>query len=266
MTFEADVTGLEASDFILTGDDSSGTVSALTGSGSSHVVTVSDVSGTGTLELIVLYNMTVSYSQQYALRPEFYWDASGTGAGGGSGDLQRGGLARRRHERPDADARQRRRIFVFPAGTGTVTISGQWTADSLTFQGDGAVLQDTASTDSLEAAGLNVGSDATFEIEDDLTAGSLENDGAITADSDAVFGFASDGGSSGSIEVQGGGKLVMGSNYGGPVVVDDGATVAFNCSATDKHDVHAPRRGYGHIRTRWKRRYNHFTSKRPWRR
>ncbi len=231
VTFEADVTGLEASDFILTGDDSSGTVSALTGSGSSYVVTVSDVSGTGTLGLIVLYNMTVSYSQQYALSSEFYWDASGTGAGGGSGDFSAADWHVGGTSGPmltpvnGAD-------FVFPAGTGTVTISGQWTADSLTFQGDGAVLQDTASTDSLEAAGLNVGSGDTLEIDVNLTAGSLENDGSITVDSGASFGFAADAGSSGSVELQSGATLVMGANYGAAVVVDDGGTVAFNCSGT----------------------------------
>ncbi len=148
--------------------------------------------------------------------------------------------------------------FVSPqsevdVNSGAVTINSTFTQAGLSFVGGsaGASVEITSSlniialslTDiqlqlaaptatSSVLAGLNVGSDATFEIEDDLTAGSLENDGAITADSDAVFGFASDGGSSGSIEVQGGGKLVMGSNYGGPVVVDDGATVAFNCSAT----------------------------------
>ncbi len=156
------VTGLTASDFALTGANSSGTISSVTGNGSSYTVTVTGVSGSGTIGVSFVDDDSVKNTfntpaggfgtgngsftgQQYALSTQFYWQG-GSGSfnvadwhvGGSSGPM----LAWVN----GADA-------IFPAGTGTVTVAGQVTANSLTFQGDGAVLQGTTSTDTLSLTG-----------------------------------------------------------------------------------------------------------------
>ena len=181
LAFNEAVSGLTTSDFALTGGNSSGTISSVTANDSSdttYTVTVTSVSGTGTLGLELVENtaapitnscgtplggLVVSGStlaaasdsftgQQYALSSEFYWDATGTGAGGGSGSFSAADWHVGDPAGPmltpvnGAD-------FILPAGTGTVTIAGQWTANSLTFQGGGAVLQNTSSTDSLTLLG-----------------------------------------------------------------------------------------------------------------
>jgi autotransporter-associated beta strand protein len=73
---------------------------------------------------------------------------------------------------------------IFPAGTGTVTISGQLTANSLTFQGSGAVLQGATASDSLALLGcgnVTVGSGSTAAINIALVgSGGLSTQGAGT--------------------------------------------------------------------------------------
>jgi len=162
VNFSEPVTGVDTSDFALSGGNSSGTISSVTGSGSSYTVTVTGVSGNGTLGLSLVDDDSIqnAYStplggfgvgngnaagQQYALSSQFYWH-------GGSGNFSDAGWHVGSASGPllawvnGADA-------TFPAGTGTVAIAGQVTADSLTFQGDGAVLQMTATTDSLALLG-----------------------------------------------------------------------------------------------------------------
>ncbi len=51
VTFSEAVTGVDASDFALTTSGTSGTVSVVSGSGTTYGVTVSSISGTGTLRL-----------------------------------------------------------------------------------------------------------------------------------------------------------------------------------------------------------------------
>ena len=162
VNFNEPVLGVNAGDFALTGGNSSGTISSVTGSGSSYTVTVTGVSGTGTLGLSLADNDTIINAsgtplggygsgngnftgQQYALSTQFYWQGgSGNFAaadwhvGGSSGPM----LAWVN----GADA-------IFPAGTTTVTIAGQLTANSLTFQGDGAILQGASSSDTLALLG-----------------------------------------------------------------------------------------------------------------
>lgn len=260
ISFSQPVNGVNASDFALTGGNSAGTISSVTGSGSSYTVTVNGVSGSGTLGLELVNNGTIinasgvplggygadngSFTgQQYALSSEFYWDANGGGTGGGSGNFTDpnwdvGGLGGPMLTFVNgAD-------LVFPAGTGTVTISGQWTVNSLTFEGDGAVLQNTAPTDTLTVTSGNVTVNAGTADVNIVLAGSggLNKYGAGTLALGAANTFTSvvevDGGTlnlgsvatTGNFEVQSGATLVMGYGYSGTTKIDDGGTVQFDSS------------------------------------
>jgi fibronectin-binding autotransporter adhesin len=99
VNFNEAVTGVAASDFVLSGGNSTGTISSVTGSGSSYVVTVTCVSGSGLLGLNFVNNGSVTNAfgtpvgcfgagsgnfagQQYALSSQFYW-SGGSGSFGG---------------------------------------------------------------------------------------------------------------------------------------------------------------------------------------
>ncbi len=157
------VTGLTASDLALTGANSSGTVSSVTDSGSSYTVTVTGVSGSGTIGLSFVDDDTVNNTfntsiggfgagnwsfttaQQYALSTQFYWQGGSVSFNAADWHVgSSGGPVLACVNGADA---------ILTAGTTTVTISGQLTADSLTFQGDGAVLQGATSTDTLALLG-----------------------------------------------------------------------------------------------------------------
>ena len=168
VNFSTSVTGVGASDFAVAGGNSTGTISSVTGSGSSYVVTVINVSGNGVLGLNLVDDDSIvdAYGaplggcgagngnftgQAYALNTAFYWDADGVSspAAGGSGPWSGGATWRVGSPTgplcnwvAGADA-------CFPAGTGTVTIAGQIAAHSLNFEGDGAAVQSSSSSDCL---------------------------------------------------------------------------------------------------------------------
>ena len=220
VTFNEAVTGLTASDFALSGGGSSATISSLSGSGASYLVTVTGVSGGGTLGLNLADsagvvddfgtpmggfgagNQTFT-GQQYALSTDFYW-SGGSGQWGGDNwnvGSTSGPLSTWVN---DADA-------IFPPGTGTVTVAGQITANSLDFEGDGATLQGSSSGDSLSLV---------------ANSGSSLPCGISLAEGTATVNVAL--GSSAALAISGGGVLALGGadTFSGAIVVGAGSTLS----------------------------------------
>ena len=132
ITFNESVTGLDLTDISVAGQNASGTVASLTGSGASYTVTVNSLSGNGLLPIVVTPTDPITdsssntlagpvTSEAFALSSSLYLDTTATGGstwnatnanwrvGGTSGPLSTW-IA-------NADA-------VFPSGTSTVTVSG----------------------------------------------------------------------------------------------------------------------------------------------
>ena len=101
VAFSQPVTGVSPSDFTVEGDGTSGTVTSVSASAGCYIVTVSGITGSGTLGLKVVnggtildwFGMplattaTVPVDQQYTIDRQLYWDASnGNGPAGGTGN------------------------------------------------------------------------------------------------------------------------------------------------------------------------------------
>ena len=153
VTFNENVFNVGTSDFILSGSGSSGTISSVTGSGSSYAVTVTGVSGTGDLGLQLssyATGITDQYgtalagagpnftSQDYILSNTLYWDGNGLTSLGGSGrwnsyDWRVGSSTGPLHAWLDgADA-------VFSGASGTVNLTSNVTVGSITFNNNTTV-------------------------------------------------------------------------------------------------------------------------------
>ena len=101
VTFSQPVTGVLPSDFSVNGDGTRGTVTSVSSSIGCWIVTVSGITGSGTLGLNVVNGgtildwfgtplattSTIPVDQQYTIDRQLYWDASnGNGPAGGTGD------------------------------------------------------------------------------------------------------------------------------------------------------------------------------------
>ncbi len=221
LNFNENVTGLVPGDFVVAGNGATGTVTGVTGSGSSYVVTVGDVSGNGLLGLNLVDDDSIVDAfgtplggfgtgngnftgQAYALSSSLYWEPGS--AAGGSGDWAGGAYwAVGAATGPlttwinGADA-------ILPAGTGTVTIAGQLAANSLAC----ASLTIVAGTVDLDG--------------NSILAGSLSGSGTITnsnasspstltvnqATSTTYSGDLEDGAGLLGLNLSGGGSLTLG--------------------------------------------------------
>jgi autotransporter-associated beta strand protein len=150
VNFSEPVTGVGIGDFALSGGDSSGMIASVSGSGLTYTVTVTGISGSGTLGLNLVDDDSIQNAfgtplagfgagngnfsgQQYALSSVFYWQG-GSGSWNGANWHIGGATGPLFSWINGADAE-------LPEGTGTITVSTQTVANSLTFRGDGAVLQ-----------------------------------------------------------------------------------------------------------------------------
>ena len=176
VTFSEAVTGLTASDFALSGGGSSGTITSLAGSGANYVVTVSGVSGNGTLGLNLAYSTGIKDTfgtpmggfdagnqtftgQQYALSTEFYWSG---GSGQWGGDNWKVGSSSGPLLTWVNGAQAN-----FADNTGTVTLSTPTTAGSLSF-----------STGTIDMDGYNL---TVASCDDDQGTGLITNSNTTTA-------------------------------------------------------------------------------------
>ena len=146
ITFSKPVTGLSTSNFAVSGDGTTGTVTAVSAAGGSYTVTVSGITGSGTLGLNVvdagtildwfgtpLDVTTIILDQQFTICRNLYWS-------GGTGDLNTGYLNVGSPSGPLQQYVDGSNLFL--CGTpGTITITSPVQVASLTFLSDGWVLQ-----------------------------------------------------------------------------------------------------------------------------
>ncbi len=154
--FTRAVTGVTPADFAIAAGGATGTVAAVSGSGSQFTVTVSGISGRGTLGLMVLADgriedrlgtaladhATAPLSEQYTIDRQLYWapssdDASGTSVwdAGYDYDWRVGGPTGPLQQYCDGSD------VVFGGSPGTVEIVNPVVVSSMTFLCDGYVLE-----------------------------------------------------------------------------------------------------------------------------
>ena len=136
----------------------------------------------------------VASTNTFSVTTAFYWDANGVSspAAGGSGTWGSGADWRVGSPTGPLSAWVNGADAIFPAGTGTVTIAGPITANSLDFEGNGAIVQSSGS-----GASLALVSNAAASMPSGVSVA------AGTAIVNSVLG------SSASLAVSGGGALTL---------------------------------------------------------